>query len=47
VTARTQDPEELRAFVKRAEAGEFDPVDPELEATIRIGRAILDEDTDP
>jgi hypothetical protein len=45
--AEDQDPEELRAFVKRAEAGEFDPVDPELEATIRIGRAILDEDTDP
>jgi hypothetical protein len=45
--ADDQDPEELRAFVERAEAGEFDPVDPGLEATVRIARAILDEDTDP
>lgn len=47
-----QDAEELRAFVERAEAGEFDPVDPGLEATVRIARALLadldgDADADP
>ena len=36
-----------RAVLERDEAGEFDPVDPGLEATIQIARAILDEDTDP
>jgi len=41
------DPEELREFVERAEASEFDlRADPGLEATVRIVRAILDEDTD-
>ena len=44
-----QDAEQLREFVARAEAGEFDPVDPGLEATVRIARALLedlDEDAD-
>jgi hypothetical protein len=44
--AEVQDPEELREFVERAEAGEFG-ADPGVEATVRIVRAILDEDTDP
>ena len=44
--ADDQDPEELREFIRRAEAGEFG-VDPGVEATVRIARAILDEDTDP
>jgi len=43
-----QDREELREFVERAEAGEFDlRADPGLEATVRIARAMLDgQDTD-
>ena len=45
--ADDQDPEELREFIRRAEAGEFGSADPGLEATVRIARAILDEDTDP
>jgi hypothetical protein len=45
--ADDQDPEELREFIRRAEAGEFGPADPGVEATVRIARAILDEDTDP
>jgi len=36
-----QDPEELREFIKRAEAGEFG-ADPGLEATVRIARAMLE-----
>lgn len=36
-----QEVEELREFVERAEAGEFDPVDPGLEATVRIVRSLL------
>ena len=44
--ADDQDPEELREFIRRAEAGEFG-ADPGVEATVRIARAILDEDTDP
>jgi hypothetical protein len=36
-----QDAEQLREFVERAEAGEFDPVDPGLEATVRIARSLL------
>ena len=44
--ADDQDPEELREFIRRAEAGEFGD-DPGVEATVRIARAILDEDTDP
>jgi hypothetical protein len=38
-----QDAADLRAFVERAEAGEFDPADPGLEATVRIARALLDD----
>lgn len=41
--ADEQDREELREFVARAEAGEFDPVDPGLEATVRIARALLND----
>lgn len=33
---------DLRAFVERAEAGEFD-ADPGLEATVRIARAVLEQ----
>jgi len=37
------DVEELRAFVRKAEAGEFDlRAAPGLEATVRIARALLD-----
>ena len=37
------DPEELREFVERAEAGEFDlRADPGLEATVRIVRTLLE-----
>jgi len=43
--AEDQDPEELREFVERAEAGEFG-ADPGVEATVRIARAILDDDGD-
>ena len=35
------DAEELREFVDRAEAGEFGPVTPDLEAQVRIVRALL------
>jgi hypothetical protein len=39
-----QDTEELREFVERAEAGEFDlRADPGLEPTVRIARAMLDD----
>jgi hypothetical protein len=41
-----QDAEDLREFLRRAEAGEFD-ADPGLEATVRIVRSLLDDtDTD-
>ena len=44
--AEDQSEEELREFVRKAEAGEFDlRADPALEATVRIARAIL-EDSD-
>ena len=36
-----QDPEELRAFLDAVDRGEYDPVDPGLEATVRIARAVL------
>lgn len=36
------DPEELRDFVERAEAGEFE-ANPGLEAAVRIARSLLDE----
>ena len=41
--ADDQDVDELREFVERAEAGEFDPVDPGLEAQVRIARSLLDD----
>jgi hypothetical protein len=41
--ADDQDADELREFVERAEAGEFDPVDPGLEAQVRIARSLLDD----
>jgi hypothetical protein len=41
--ADDQDVDELREFVERAEAGEFDPVDPGLEAQLRIARSLLDD----
>ena len=46
--AEEQSEEELREFVRKAEAGEFDlRADPGLEATVRIARALLeDEDGD-
>ena len=40
-----QDVEQLREFVEKAEAGEFGPADPGLEATVRIVRTLL-ENTD-
>ena len=36
------DADDLRAFIDAAEAGEFGPVDPGLEAQVRIARAILE-----
>ena len=41
--ADDQDVDELREFVERAEAGEFDPVDPGLEAQVRIARSLLND----
>jgi len=42
--AEDQSREELEAFVRKAEAGEFDlRADPGLEATVRIARAILED----
>ena len=41
--ADDQSVDELREFVERAEAGEFDPVDPGLEAQVRIARSLLDD----
>ncbi len=42
--AEEQSEEELREFVRKAEAGEFDlRADPALEATVRIARALLDD----
>lgn len=37
------DADELREFVERAEAGEFGPVTPDLEAQVRIIRALLSD----
>ena len=37
------DAEDLRAFVDAAERGELGPVDPGLEAQVRIVRALLDD----
>ena len=41
--AEDQSDAELREFLERVDAGEFEP-DPGLEATVRIVRSILDED---
>ena len=38
-----QDAEELREFVDAAERGELGPVDPGLEAQVRIVRALLED----
>lgn len=40
------DPEELREFIERAEAGEFGEVDPGLEAAVRIAREMLSDGDD-
>lgn len=40
-----QDVDELRELVERAEAGEFD-ADPGLEATVRIARALLEDEAE-
>ena len=40
------DREQLREFLRRAEAGEFGRADPGLVATVRIVRSLLDEDGD-
>jgi hypothetical protein len=48
--ADDQDAEELREFLDAAERGEVGPVDPGLEATVRVVRALLDDldgDQDP
>lgn len=42
--ADDQDAAALREFVDAAESGELGPVDPGLEAQVRIVRALLDED---
>ena len=39
--ADDQNPEELREFIRRAEAGEFGD-DPGVEATVRIARSLLE-----
>ena len=41
--ADDQDAADLRAFVDAAESGELGPVDPGLEAQVRIARALLDD----
>ena len=41
--AEDQSEEELREFLERVDAGEFEP-DPGLEATVRIVRALLDDE---
>lgn len=41
--AEEQSEAELREFLERVDAGEFEP-DPGLEATVRIVRALLDEE---
>ena len=40
--AEEQSEEELREFLERVDAGEFEP-DPGLEATVRIVRTLLDD----
>jgi hypothetical protein len=41
--ADDQDAEDLRELVDAAESGELGPVDPGLEAQVRIARALLDD----
>jgi hypothetical protein len=41
-----QSTEELREFIEAAENGEFGEVDPGLEATVRMARAMLDNTED-
>jgi len=41
--ADDQDADDLRAFVDAAERGDLGPVDPGLEAQVRIARALLDD----
>ena len=41
--ADDQDAEDLREFVEAAESGELGPIDPGLEAQVRIVRALLDD----
>lgn len=43
--AEEQSEAELREFLERVDAGEFEP-DPGLEATVRIVRALLEDDTE-
>ena len=43
--AEDQSEAELREFLERVDAGEFEP-DPGLEATVRIVRALLDDGED-
>lgn len=42
--ADDQDAEDLRQFLDAVDAGEYDPVDPALEATVRIVRELLDDE---
>lgn len=42
--AEDQTPEELEEFIEKAESGEFGDSDPGLEATVRIARALLEDD---
>lgn len=47
--ASDTDTDELREFIQAAEDGDLGPVDPELEAQVRIARSMLndaDEDDD-
>ena len=41
--ADDQDAADLRGFVDAAESGELGPVDPGVEAQVRIARALLDD----
>ncbi|WP_241686291.1 hypothetical protein [Halorubrum amylolyticum] len=41
--AEDESADELRAFVDAAEAGELGPVDPALEAQVRIARTLLED----
>jgi hypothetical protein len=43
-TVEDADREELREFLDAVDAGEYDPADPGLEATVRIVRALLDDE---